>query len=1078
MKKISQQAYFFRKMFRVFGIGMLLVLLLTLWTLYRGPIAVPYLKPYIIQALNYDEDEYQIDVGNVHIELVRSIQPIRVTAQDIEVRKRDDSFMINAPKLYLSFSLRALLKGIIAPSDVEIKDAMLVVNAKYGVTEDNNSEVNKKKLQFYMEQFKEFLQKYNAPDRIYPESFVNNINIVNANVEFHEVELGRDWMLSDLNFEFSRNLINMEINAGAQIDINGKVASAGVESVYHANMDKMDLDIFFSDLILSDIMSTFNETTEDNMLSMLGIEVPVNGKISTSIQLADMLQHTQDAADYLGESIEYIKFEIDGDKGYISFNGEEKYNYEIDKMALTGEMTGGIDEIHIDNAAFKLGGQEATISLQASGFETYFLENSLKDFVMRWTVSVSEFPFGELSRFWPRYIAEPAWQWCKDGLIGGTAQKADFIFDFGYDRKSETWGLLQLRGTGHLNDVDLFYLEGMPLVHHVYGTAHFSEHNILIDIDKGVSDGVIVTNGKVDIYDLNKEDNFISIDLVGNSSVTDVLKLIDNPPLEFTRDMGLDPQAISGQVDVRLKLDFELRQDLQGKDVKVDVAADLHNMKTSQLIDDHLITSEKMKLKVNSKGWNLSGDAKFDNVPIQLQIDEPFAAKDYKSKCHVELVLDEAVKKELGLDWAVLNAPSLEGNIDIKADIITKKDNLIDVDVQADLQHTKLNYTYLGLIKEKGQPASGNIKLQFADKKLLSVPKFNLIKSGWVMNGKIGTYPSGRIKIIEISDISAPKTSARAKINLTDSDKPTIKVEISGNSYNLMPMFEQKEDDKQNQEPSADVVQENEDDGLEKLNNTDIFMTVGSLWTNQSTPIQNFAGSAKLRHGIGIDELHMIGNFGIDKSIKVNVDYTPRDKNEHYLAIDSNNAGSTLKVLHIYDNMVGGNLKIEARRDKDKKFIGHAAIRDFSIQNAPVMAQILSVASLTGMLDLLKGDGLTFTHSSAPFEYQYKVLRLKHAKAEGNVLGLTAHGIYNRGTDNINISGAIAPAYSLNRLLGKIPVVGNLLASKDGTIFAADYKVSGPVSDADVDINSLSILSPNSMKEWYNKNFGNDDEEQ
>jgi hypothetical protein len=150
MKKISQQAYFFRKMFRVFGIGMLLVLLLTLWTLYRGPIAVPYLKPYIIQALNYDEDEYQIDVGNVHIELVRSIQPIRVTAQDIEVRKRDDSFMINAPKLYLSFSLRALLKGIIAPSDVEIKDAMLVVNAKYGVTEDNNSEVNKKKLQFYI----------------------------------------------------------------------------------------------------------------------------------------------------------------------------------------------------------------------------------------------------------------------------------------------------------------------------------------------------------------------------------------------------------------------------------------------------------------------------------------------------------------------------------------------------------------------------------------------------------------------------------------------------------------------------------------------------------------------------------------------------------------------------------------------------------------------------------------------------------------------------------------------------------------------------------------------------------------
>ena len=140
------------------------------------------------------------------------------------------------------------------------------------------------------------------------------------------------------------------------------------------------------------------------------------------------------------------------------------------------------------------------------------------------------------------------------------------------------------------------------------------------------------------------------------------------------------------------------------------------------------------------------------------------------------------------------------------------------------------------------------------------------------------------------------------------------------------------------------------------------------------------------------------------------------------------------------------------------------------------MAQLLSVASLTGMLDLLKGDGLTFTHFSAPLEYQYKILKLKHAKAEGNVLGITTSGTYNRATDEFAMYGVIAPAYSLNRLLGKIPVVGNLLASKDGTIFAADYKINGSADKPDVDINSLSILSPNSMKEWYNKNFGDGDD--
>lgn len=1073
MKKISQRAYILRKALHYFGVGMLVVLLLFLWMLYRGPIAVPYLKPYIVQALNYDENDYEVNIGDVHIELVRSIQPIRVRARDIELHKKDDSFAVNAPKLYMSFSLRALLKGIIAPSEVRIRDANVVINAKYGVDEAREDEINKKKLQFYIEQFNSFMEKYNSPDRIYPESFVNNISVTDANVEFHEVELGRDWFLSDLDFEFNRNLINLEVNANALIDINGKVASAGVEGEYHAGSDKLDLDVYFSDLILSDVLSTFNETTEDNVLSMLTVEVPVNGKINTSIQLADILDHAEDAADYLSEAVEYINFEVDGDQGYISFNGEEKYNYAIDKMTLAGKVTGGIDEILIDDATFKMGGQEATISLQASGFETYFLENSLNDFVMRWTAKVPEFPFTELSRFWPRYIAEPAWQWCKDGLIGGTAQKAEFVFDFGYDRKAESWGLVRLDGTAHLNDVDLFYLEGMPLVHHVYGTARFSDHNILINLDKGVSDGVIITGGKVDIYDLNKDRNYILIDLIGNAAVADALKLIDNPPLEFTRGMGIKPDDISGQVDVKLKLDFELKQDLETHEIKVNVAADLHNMSSDKLVENHHITADKMQLKVNTAGWNIEGAANFDNIPVDFKMAEKFAAKDYKSKCQIGLKLDEQVKKELGLDWAVLNAPNMEGPIDISADVVVKKDNLIDVDVKADMQNTKLEYVYLGLSKAIGQPATANVKMQLQNKKLKSVSKINFIKSGWTMSGNMSAYPSGRIKTVDITDISAPKTSARAKVSLTDSDTPSIKVEVSGNSYNLMPLFEQSKNEKNKDTPPK---QENEDDGLEKLNNTDIFVTVGSLWTNATTPIQNFAGSAKLRHGIGIDELHLIGNFGIDKSIKVNVDYTPRDNKEHYLSIDSNNAGSTLKVLHLYDNMVGGTLKIEARRDANKKFIGHATVRDFSIQNAPVMAQLLSVASLTGMLDLLKGDGLTFTHFSAPLEYQYKILKLKHAKAEGNVLGITTSGTYNRATDEFAMYGVIAPAYSLNRLLGKIPVVGNLLASKDGTIFAADYKINGSADKPDVDINSLSILSPNSMKEWYNKNFGDGDD--
>lgn len=179
-------------------------------------------------------------------------------------------------------------------------------------------------------------------------------------------------------------------------------------------------------------------------------------------------------------------------------------------------------------------------------------------------------------------------------------------------------------------------------------------------------------------------------------------------------------------------------------------------------------------------------------------------------------------------------------------------------------------------------------------------------------------------------------------------------------------------------------------------------------------------------------------------------------------------------MLRVYNNMKGGNIQVEARRNAQKEFIGHAKIRDFSIYNTPVIAKLLTVASFSGMVDLLMGEGLTFSHFDAPFEYRNRQLSLKEAKAFGDVVGITAQGTYDRRFDEVNFHGVIAPAYSLNTMLGKIPLVGNLLVGKDGTVFAANYSATGSAEDAEININPLSALSPSSLKDKFNALFGGD----
>ncbi len=364
-------------------------------------------------------------------------------------------------------------------------------------------------------------------------------------------------------------------------------------------------------------------------------------------------------------------------------------------------------------------------------------------------------------------------------------------------------------------------------------------------------------------------------------------------------------------------------------------------------------------------------------------------------------------------------------------------------------------------------PADLTARLVLKKGKLTAIPNFKLHKSGFDIAGKINFDRQGNLRAVDIENIKGPKTRASAKIEIPASKKGIVKINISGNSYDLSEFFNRSE-----KKASGG---NNDDSGWENTPDVDINIAVNRLWTNSDVSVTGFAGSAQLRNGVGVHEIHMIGNYDNNRSMNLKVDYVPRPNKEWLLSVSSNHAGNTLRFLRIYNDMHGGNLQIEAKRGADKQFIGHAKIRDFSLHNTPVLAKLLTVASFTGMVDLLTGEGMTFSHFDAPFKYRNHILSVKNAKTYGNVLGLTFSGAYNTANEDISIKGMIAPAYGLNTMIGRIPLVGNLLAGKDGTVFAANYSITGTSSNPKVSLNPLSALSPNSLKDAVASVFGGDD---
>ncbi|MBT7506280.1 MAG: DUF3971 domain-containing protein, partial [Rhodospirillales bacterium] len=216
----------------------------------------------------------------------------------------------------------------------------------------------------------------------------------------------------------------------------------------------------------------------------------------------------------------------------------------------------------------------------------------------------------------------------------------------------------------------------------------------------------------------------------------------------------------------------------------------------------------------------------------------------------------------------------------------------------------------------------------------------------------------------------------------------------------------------------------------------------------------------------------------VDSGESLEIKLTPSEKsNARILTVWSLDAGSVLRTLDIYDNMLGGELSLKGQFDDalpDQPLRGVLEVHDYRILKAPALAKAISILALTGILDALQGEGLGFDQLVLPYHYEDGILELKDAKATGASLGFTASGKVYTNANALDIDGTIVPVYVLNSLLGNIPIIGNIFSGGEegGGLFAANYSMTGSRDDPDVSINPLSVLAPGFLRNIFSLGDG------
>jgi len=240
------------------------------------------------------------------------------------------------------------------------------------------------------------------------------------------------------------------------------------------------------------------------------------------------------------------------------------------------------------------------------------------------------------------------------------------------------------------------------------------------------------------------------------------------------------------------------------------------------------------------------------------------------------------------------------------------------------------------------------------------------------------------------------------------------------------------------------------------LNNY-IYIDIGKYLINDEDYLSNVRGEIEIRN-------NKIFNSKIDaklnKKRKFKLSILTNDNKRKITNLEIVRPEPFIKNFKFIKGFKEGRLVYESS-EFEGKTSSNIKIFDFKVQEVPVLAKLLTLASLQGIADLLTGEGIRFTDFEIDYETLGNTTNIKEIYAIGPAISLMMEGYIVK--DNlISLKGTLVPATTVNKTISKIPMLGEILVGKkigEG-IFGVSFKIKGPPKKLKTTVNPIKTLTP------------------
>jgi hypothetical protein len=777
-----------------------------------------------------------------------------------------------------------------------------------------------------------------------------------------------------------------------------------------------------------------------------------------------------------------VPFFIDEASGALAWD-EDARRFRVDKLQVLAGLTrvdaqgwfappadgSKVWTSHLESRGAQFGPERAAanpVSLESIVFDARFNETTSQFFIdgltargptVDLTVKAESAPDGEgsslklnidagpsatsdLIRLWPQFINPDVRDWCALNLHGGRIQgsvRANWTAA-DMDAMEHKRGLPpeSLHGEFTTRDVGVDLLPGLPPMMTDQGSGSFTGHEFTVSGNRATM--ALSATRRVQANDLAFTvpdttpraivDASAQAHMTGTADA--LADLLMREPLRRQAGLTIDPATVKGQAEGDLTLDLKLGKTARPEDTQFRAAGALDNLQIDKFLADEKLEQATASFQANRSMLKIVGDGDLLGAATHVEVAR---GPGEEGSAVVTFALDAAARAKRGLNFS----PWLTGSLPVKLKAPLTR---ASAEVEIDLTPAGVDNPLPGLSKPAGKPGKATFVVKPGpDGALLSniavdmgVPMMRgsaqmdsggAIESATISEARIA--PGDDFKVDVVNGLSSIKASVRG----TSVDaRAFVKALWAGTSSG------QNAKDFDLEAKIANVV------GANKQAMTGVELTAFRRGG------QTRLGS--LRGRIGGGAVMASGTGGETR-------------------LTTSDAGALLRFADLYARLEGGDLNL-LLRSQGETSAGEATLNDFVLRDEPAFRQLVSAGRPRGSANgatTVDPSRVRFDKMTASFERSPGKLAIQDGVIYNPSMGLTAQGAIDFDRNQIDVSGSFVPAYTVNTMLTKIPLVGVLLSGgeNDG-VFGVSYRVHGAMSGPTLIVNPLSAIAPGILR--------------